>query len=149
MPCRHACDIELEQAGGATRTTAEPASLDDAFSADYPAQTPKVYTRKMDSEPWRAPRTAAIAANSASMPSRLRDVLEDAVKAGYHTFGVKSTRRASRTASSTRVNWKRASRRRGLKRTENYASTIAGSEFADRLTVLRGFEAARSSGSRR
>ena len=75
---------------------------------------------------------------------RLRDVLEAAVKAGYHTFGVSehAPRVEDRFLYPSELE-KGFTAARLEEDFENYASTIAAlsEEFADRLTVLRGFEA--------
>ena len=74
----------------------------------------------------------------------LRDVLEAAVKAGYHTFGVSehAPRLGDRFLYPSEFE-KGFTVARLEEDFENYASTIAAlsEEFADRLTVLRGFEA--------
>ena len=74
----------------------------------------------------------------------LRDVLEAAVKVGYHTFGVSehAPRLEGRFLYPSEIE-KGFTAARLEEDFESYASTIAAlaEEFADRLTVLRGFEA--------
>ena len=99
----------------------------------------------MPAEPWRVSLHGGHSGQFCEhAKGDLRDVLEAAVKAGYHTFGVSehAPRLEDRFLYPSELE-KGFTVARLEENFENYASTIAAlsEEFADRLPVLRGFEA--------